>query len=66
MLSVNQKEFEKALLKMEDFNWDFYFKYLEALIDPRKFHNIQKWLDRKVITAAKKYKEESNEIKMGR
>ena len=41
----------------EIYDWDKFFNYCESLIDPIKFNNIKKWMDRKGYTEIEKYKE---------
>ena len=57
MIYLDSKELKKALSRMEEFDEGRFFKYLESFVDARRFNNIRKWMDRKGITATKKYNE---------
>ncbi|MBA7524637.1 hypothetical protein ES705_16778 [subsurface metagenome] len=58
MISLDPKELKKALSRMEEFDEDRFFKYLESLVDTRKFNNTQKWLDRKGYRKIEEYRRE--------
>jgi len=55
------KEIER-LNKLKLVSEDQFFRYCESLVDTKKFNNIQKWKDRKGISAIKKYKEGDKSI----